>query len=157
MRLLNVYPKLNLYYFVSGLLDFLKRIDSTVRELHPYDARFMTGVSIEDRKKIFQPYNPTPESIKAISERAHSMLEELGSLKIDKKLLLTRERRMIAKTHHFLRHYFGRPFENNYLAGKFGLRELSYTVFGNVFRIPRIIFRKGNLLEGAFIRCPKTN
>lgn len=100
-----------------GLLDFLKRIDSTVRELHPYDARFMTGVSIEDKKKIFQPYNPTPESIKAISERAHSMLEELGSLKIDKKLLLARERRMIAKTHHFLRHYFGRPFENNYLAG----------------------------------------
>lgn len=142
MHLLNVYPKLNLYYFVSGLLEFLKRIDSTVRELHPYDARFMTGVSIEDKKKIFQPYNPTPESIKAISERAHSMLEELGSLKIDKKLLLARERRMIAKTHHFLRHYFGRPFENNYLAGKFGLRELSNTEFGNVSEYQESFFAK---------------
>ncbi|XP_022779081.1 uncharacterized protein LOC111320683 isoform X1 [Stylophora pistillata] len=100
-----------------GLLEFLKRIDSTVRELHPYDAGFMTGVSVEEMKKIFQPYNPTPESIKAISERAHSMLKELRSLKIDKKLLLASERRMIAKTDHFLKHYFGRPFENNYLAG----------------------------------------
>ena len=135
----------------------MKRIDSTVRELHPYDAGFMTGVSVEEMKKIFQPYNPTPESIKAISERAHSMLKELRSLKIDKKLLLASERRMIAKTDHFLKHYFGRPFENNYLAGESGLRGLGPIAFGSAFRIPRIIFCKGSLLEGTCIRGPKPN
>ena len=81
----------------------------------------MTGVPHEDMKKIFQPYNPTPESIKAISERSHSLWEELNTMKIDKKLLFARERRMMAKADHFLKHYFGRPYENNYLAGKVGL------------------------------------
>ena len=78
----------------------------------------MTGVSLEDRRKLFQPYNPTPESIKSISDRSQSLLKELNEMDINKKLLLARERSMIAQADHFLRHYFGRPYENNYLSGK---------------------------------------
>lgn len=51
--LLNVYFKLNLYYFVLGFFDFLKRIDSIVCEFYFYDVCFMIGVFIEDKKKIF--------------------------------------------------------------------------------------------------------
>lgn len=85
------------------------------------------------------------------------MLEELGSLKIDKKFFFVCEWCMIVKMYYFLRYYFGWFFENNYLVGKFGLRELSYIEFGNVFRILRIIFCKGNFLEGMFIRGLKIN
>ena len=69
-------------------------------------------------KKLFQPYNPTPKSIKAISERSQKLWKELNGMKIDRTQLLAREQRMIAKADHFLKHYFGRPFENNYLAGR---------------------------------------
>lgn len=101
-----------------GLPEFFKKMDSSYYELHPYNAGKMTGVPLEDMRKLFQPYNPTPESIKAISDRSQSLLKELSEMKIDRKLILARERRMIAQADHFLRHFFGRPYENNYLSGK---------------------------------------
>ena len=101
-----------------GLPQFFKNVDSSYYELHPYIAGQLTGVPLEERRKLFQPYNPTPESIKAISERSQSLLKELKEMDINRKLLLSRERSMIAQADHFLRHYFGRPYENNYFSGK---------------------------------------
>lgn len=101
-----------------GLPQFFKKVDSSYYELHPYIAGRMTGVPLEESRKLFQPYNPTPESIKAISDRSQSLLKELNQMDINRKLLLSRERSMIAQADHFLRHYFGRPYENNYLSGK---------------------------------------
>ena len=102
----------------SGLPEFFKKVDRSYYELHPYDVRKMTGVPLEYMKQLFQPYNPTPESIRVISERSHSLWKELTGMKIDRTLLLAREHRMIAQADHFLKHYFGRPYENNYLAGR---------------------------------------
>lgn len=112
-----------------GLPEFFKKVDSSYYELHPYNAGRMTGVPLEDRRKLFQPYNPTPESIKAISDRSQSLLKELNKMDINRKLLLARERSMIAQADHFLRHYFGRPYENNYLSGK---AEFSAKVLVNI-------------------------
>ena len=103
---------------MSGLPQFFKKVDSSYYELHPHIVGRMTGVPPEEIRKLFQPYNPTPESIKAISDRSQSLLKELNEMDINRKLLLSRERSMIAKADHFLRHYFGRPYENNYLSGK---------------------------------------
>ena len=88
----------------------------------------MTGVPLEYVKKLFQPYNPTPESIKVISERSQSLLRELNEMKIDRTLLLAREQRVIANADHFLKHYFGRPYENNYLTGKVGFSDVNVRI-----------------------------
>lgn len=103
---------------MTGLPEFFKKVDRSYYELHPYEAGKMRGVPMEHKKKLFQPYNPTPESIKAISERSQTLWKELNEMKIDRTQLLARERRMIAKADHSLKHYFGRPFESNYLAGR---------------------------------------
>ena len=85
----------------------------------------MTGIALEYVKKLFQPYNRTPASIKAVSEQSQSLLRELNEMKIDRTLLLAREQRMIATAGHFLMYYFGRPYENNYLAGRVGFSDVN--------------------------------
>ena len=101
-----------------GLPQFFKKVDGSYYELHPFIAGRTPGVPLDERRKLFQPYNPTPESIKAISDRSQLLLKELNEMDIDRKLLLSRERSMIAQADHFLTHYFGRPYENNYFSGK---------------------------------------
>ena len=120
-------------FLFSGLPEFFKKVDSSYYELHPYNVGKMKVGSLEFMRKLFKPYNPTPESIKAISDRSHSLLEELNGMQMNRKLLLARERRIIAQADHFLRHYFGRPYENNYMSGKiaFSLKVLPLCIEKN--------------------------
>ena len=70
-------------------------------------------------KDLFQPYNPVPENIKEMTDKTRALYEELLELKasLDLERLKLRERKLLALVEHELKHFFGKPYENNYYTG----------------------------------------
>ena len=71
-------------------------------------------------KDAFQPYNPVPKKIKELTDKAKALYEEFLEMKsrMDMKRLKLQERKLLALVDHELKHFFGKPYENNYYTGK---------------------------------------
>ena len=71
-------------------------------------------------KDLFQPYNPVPNTIKKLTDQTQALYEELLEIKtnLNMERLKLQERRLLALAEHELKHFFGKPYENNYYTGR---------------------------------------
>ena len=95
----------------AGLDSFLVKVQ-TVRDSFTTYRRSNT-------KDLFQPYSPAPEKIKALTDKTKALYEDLLRMKrnIVMERIKLREGKLLAVVEHELKHYFGRPYENNYYTG----------------------------------------
>ena len=96
----------------TGLESFFAKIKEVQTSLTPYKSYFT--------KEFFQPYNPAPKKAKMLTDQTRALYENLLEIKasLDTGRLKLRERRLLAFAEHELKHFFGKPYENNYYTGK---------------------------------------
>ena len=95
----------------AGLESFLVKVQTIRDSFTPYRRT--------NSKDVFQPYSPAPEKIKALTDKTKALYEDLLSMKrnIVMERIKLRERKLLALLDHELKHYFGKPYENNYYTG----------------------------------------
>ena len=95
----------------SGLESFLVKVQTIRDSFTPYRRT--------NTKDLFQPYSPEPEKIKALTGKTKALYEDLLRMKrnIVKERIKLREGKLLALVEHELKHYFGKPYENNYYTG----------------------------------------
>ena len=95
----------------AGLESFLVKVQLIRDSFTPYRKT--------NTKDLFQPYSPAPEKIKALTDKTKALYEDLLRMKrnIVMERITLREGKLLALVDHELRHYFGRPYENNYYTG----------------------------------------
>ena len=103
----------------SNLADVLKEIQhSFFHDLHKQTIYRKPGVTPEDIRTVFRPYDPRPSAIRHRTEKAASILRQLNALKIDITLLKMRERKALHVARAILRNNFGwMPYTQNYNIG----------------------------------------
>lgn len=103
----------------SKLTATLKKIQTEFyRRLYPDKIYLKPGVTPEEIRSIFRPWDPSPSAIKFKTEEAGKLLEELKSLKINTTLLKIRERKALHVAKAILLNNFAwAPYGQNYYAG----------------------------------------
>ena len=96
----------------AGLESFLVKVQTIRDSFTPYRRT--------NTKDLFQPYSPAPEKIKALTDKTKSLYEDLLRMKrnIVMERIKLREGKLLALVEHELKHYFGKPYENNYYTGR---------------------------------------
>lgn len=103
-----------------GLEKYLQKVLNTYYELHPQDLVYRPGgVTTEELKAKFRPYDPDPKHLKRISDVARELLKQLNALRVNKGLLKLREKKALAQVKHYLVNNFGTPYNGDYYAGDF--------------------------------------
>ena len=105
----------------SGLDKLLQKVQDAYYELHPYYIYEKAGVSSEEVRQKFKPYDPSPRSLKKTTDKAFELLDELNSMDMNLNRLKPRERKAVSQLKHFLQHVFGTAFDANYYAGDYML------------------------------------
>ena len=104
----------------AGLAKYLQKVQSKYFEFHPEDLVFKPGgVSSEELKKKFKPYNPDPKNLKRISDAARKLLKQLTALSVNTGLLKLREKKALSQVKRYLESNFGTPYDRDYYAGLF--------------------------------------
>ena len=95
----------------AGLESFLVKVQTIRDSFTPYRRT--------NSKDLFQPYSPVPEKIKALTDKTKVLYEDLLRMKrnIVMERIKVREGKLLALVEHELKHYFGKPYENNYYTG----------------------------------------
>ena len=95
----------------AGLESFLFKVQTIRDSFTPYRRT--------NTKDLFQPYSPAPEKIKALTDKTKALYEDLLRMKrnIAMERIKLREGKLLALVEHELKHYFGKPYENNYYTG----------------------------------------
>ena len=99
------------FFMHAGLECFLVKAQKIRDSFIPYRR--------SNTKDLFQPYSPAPEKIKALTDKTKSLYEDLLRMKrnIAMERIKLREGKLLALAEHELKHYFGKPYENNYYTG----------------------------------------
>ena len=99
------------FFMHAGLESFLVKVQKIRDSFIPYRR--------SNTKDLFQPYSPAPEKIKALTDKTKSLYEDLLRMKrnIAMERMKLREGKLLALAEHELKHYFGKPYENNYYTG----------------------------------------
>ena len=97
----------------------LKKIQTTYFDtLHPQYIYMKPGVTPEEIRMNFRPWDPSPNTIKNKTDEADKMLTELNNLKINITLLKLRERKALHVAKAILLNNLGwAPYGQNYYAG----------------------------------------
>ena len=103
----------------SKLTATLKKVQSEYyNHLHPNKIYAKPGVTPEEIRSVYRPWDPSPDAIKFRTDEAAKLLAELNSLKINTTLLKIRERKAIHVAKAILLNNFGwAPYGQNYYAG----------------------------------------
>ena len=103
-----------------GLDDFLSLVQRSYFKLHPhksYHDPHMGEEQVEAMIKAYRPYNPSPQTLKDITDTSLALLRQLNGMKIDVNKLKQREKKVLVQAKHYLQHTFGQPYDVNYYAG----------------------------------------
>ena len=94
-----------------GLELFFRKIREVQTSFTPYKS-YLT-------KEQFKPYNPEPQAVKKLTDQTKRLYEELLEIKASLEVgkLKLHERRQLAVAEHGLKHFFGKPYGNNYYTG----------------------------------------
>ena len=103
---------------VLGVPAFVQKVTSTYFKLNPHEVIRSTDPAFI--RTTFRPHNPTPSAMKAITVGSLELLRDLRALRVNTDRLRLREGLMLARLEHYLRHFFGKPYTNNYFSGKIG-------------------------------------
>lgn len=103
----------------SNLTDVLKRVQRLYfYQLHPEKIYQMQGVTPEDIRRYFRPYDPSPNATKNRTDQAMKLRQELNALKLDTTLLKLRERKAVHVANAILMNNFGwSPYTQDYYNG----------------------------------------
>lgn len=103
----------------SQLTSMFRKIQyAYFHELHPESIHEMAGVTSEDIRRTFRPYDPSPSATMNRTDRAKELLNELNNLKYNVSLLKLRERKAIHVARAILRNNFGwAPLGQDYYNG----------------------------------------
>jgi uncharacterized protein (DUF885 family) len=103
----------------SGFDKFLQEVQDSYFELHPEEVMYKTGIKVEEIKKTFKPYDPSPQNLKRITEKAMALLDKLNAKSINMQNLKPREKKALFQVKHFLKFNYGTAYDGNYYAGDF--------------------------------------
>lgn len=103
----------------SNFSAMLQKIETTFfHVLHPRFIYARPGVTPEEIRSVFRPWDPSPSKIKSRTDEANKLLEELNALKINITLLKLRERKALHVAKSILLNNQGwAPYGANYYAG----------------------------------------
>ena len=103
----------------SKLTATLKKIQTEFyNRLYPEKIYAKPGVTHEEIRSVYRPWDPTPNTIKFKTDEAAKLREELDSLKINTALLKIRERKAVHVANAILLNNFGwAPYGQNYYGG----------------------------------------
>lgn len=103
----------------SNLADVLKRVQRLYfYKLHPELIYNLQGVTPEEIRRYFQPYDPSPNATQNRTDEARKLLLELNALEFDTKLLKLRERKAVHVAKAILLNNFGwAPYTQDYYSG----------------------------------------
>lgn len=103
----------------SKLTATLKKIQTEFyHRLYPEKIYLKPGVTPEEIRSTYRPWDPSPSTIKFKTDEAAKLLKELNSLKINTTLLKLRERKAVHVAKSILLNNFGwAPYGQNYYSG----------------------------------------
>lgn len=103
----------------SQFSAMLQKIETTFfHVLHPRFIYARPGVTPEEIRSVFRPWDPSPSKMKSRTDEANKLLEELNALKINITLLKLRERKALHVAKSILLNNQGwTPYGANYYAG----------------------------------------
>ena len=103
----------------SNLAEFLRKVERMYfYKLHPELIYRLQGVTPEEIRRHFQPYDPSPSATRNRTDEARKLLLELNELEFDTKLLKLRERKAVHVARAILLNNFGwAPYTQNYYSG----------------------------------------
>ncbi|KAK3717883.1 hypothetical protein QZH41_014887 [Actinostola sp. cb2023] len=103
----------------SGFKEFLQNVQDSYYEVFPSNIVFKRGVTVEDIKRIFKPFDPSPANLKNITDRAIELQKVINDKSINMANLKPREKKALFRVKHFLQFSFAIPYDVNYYAGDF--------------------------------------
>ena len=133
----------------SGLAEFFEKVRNTYYDVKPYKIAYKRGVTLEEVRTKFKVYDPSPENLKYVNDKAWQLLAEVRQLKIEIKDLKPREKKALSQVKHFLQHVFGRPYDAFYYGGY-------YLLGPNLFCWQEICNVAGQVAQVGEIFKPKT-
>ena len=103
----------------SKFIETLKKIETAYYHvLHPAKIYAKPGVNPEEIRRIFRPWDPSPNRTKSKTDEAKKLHDELKALKINITLLKLRERKALHVAKAILLNNNGwAPYSQNYYAG----------------------------------------
>ena len=103
----------------SYLANYLERFERVYFHHWHHQAIYRKqGVTSEDIRLIFRPYDPSPNATKNRTDEAAQLLDELNALNINTSFLKLRERKAVHVTKAVLRNNNGwAPYAQNYYIG----------------------------------------
>lgn len=103
----------------SGFDKFLQKVQDSYYRVLPYEIVYKSGVTIDEIKNVFRPYDPSPANIKKVTDTAIGLLDEVNNMQINTAKLKPREKKSLYRVKHFLEFNFATPYDGNYYAGDF--------------------------------------
>ena len=101
-----------------GLPKLLQKAQDTYFEMHP--ERYFTkteGISVQELKRKYKSYDPSPERIKLRTDTARKLYEEMKNMKVNFDQMKEREIKVFSQLKFFVRFVFATPFGGNYYNG----------------------------------------
>lgn len=103
----------------SGFDKFLNEVEDAYYRMMPYKIPFKKGATVDEIKKMFKPYNPSPKNLKYVTDTSMKLLQKVNSMRINMAKLKPREKKALFQVKHYLQFNFGTPYDGNYYAGDF--------------------------------------
>ena len=103
----------------SNLAEVFRKVERLFfYKLHPELIHSMQGVTPEEIRRYFQPYDPSPNATQNRTDEARKLLIELNDLEFDTNLLKLRERKAVHVAKAILLNNFGwAPYSQDYYSG----------------------------------------
>lgn len=102
-----------------GLEKLLQKIQDKYFELYPNRISYKPGVSSEEIKNKYKPFDPSPRLIKHRTDSSRGLLKELNDLQVSNDKLKQFEKRAIAQAKYWVHHVlpYGVPYGYDYYNG----------------------------------------
>ncbi|XP_068693508.1 uncharacterized protein [Montipora foliosa] len=97
-----------------SFIQFLEKVRDKAFALNPNMIFLKPGVSSEELRRHFKPFDPTPSEIKRRTDESWRLLAEINDTDIDEAKLFPRERKALSQVKFYLLHVFGQPYDANY-------------------------------------------
>ena len=145
----------------SGFAQFLTRVQEAYHEYNRHNYIYKVGFdpsqNLEQLKKKYRAYDPSPKNLKTVTDKAFALLDEIKNMKIETAKLKPTEKKALAQVKHYLQHVFGWPYDSNYYAGDFLLGPNLFCWqpicdLGTDIRVNLKYFAPSNVKEMEFLR-----
>ena len=103
----------------AKLDKILEEMSREFFRLHPHQSYHdptMEDADYTEMKRMYAPFDPSPDSLKRVTDASLALLQRLNALNVSKNRLKPRERKSYIQAKHYLKHTFGQPYDVDYYA-----------------------------------------